>query len=275
MKTADTLSVLVLDIDGTIVTSQKCIDDKTKKVLLHLQEHGIHLILASGRPPEGAFPVAKVLEFKRFGGYIVAFNGAKVIEYRTRRCIYERLLPGDTLRSLWHDAKQYGLGFMTYGKGTIVVATKPDSFIQAESQWSHLPIVYHADSMKHMPKWAHQCLLTGKPTFLQMVAPILSRMYLGKAEIFHSEPECLEVTPCRVDKSVGLTRLFCHLGISWQQVVCCGDSYNDIGMIRRARIGIAMANAPMAVKKFADYITQHSNDEQGVIEVVNRFFPAS
>lgn len=267
-------NVLVLDIDGTTVTSQKCVDPDTKDALLQLQKQGIRLILASGRPPEGVYPIARQLRLQQFGGYIVAFNGSKVIEYKTKRCLYEQYLSKETLRSLWYDARCYGLGIMTYGKGKIITASEPDPYVRAESSWSHMPIVLHEDFLKHAPKTIYQCLLTGKPEQLQALNPLLSKLYLGKAEVFHSEPSCLEVTPCRVDKSLGLKKLFCHLDISPSQVVCCGDSYNDIGMLRYAGVGVAMANAPQAVKEFADYVTCRSNDERGIVEVVRQFFPS-
>ena len=92
-------NVLVLDIDGTTVTSQKCVDPDTKDALLQLQKQGIRLILASGRPPEGVYPIARQLRLQQFGGYIVAFNGSKVIEYKTKRCLYEQYLSKETLRS--------------------------------------------------------------------------------------------------------------------------------------------------------------------------------
>ena len=119
-------NVLVLDIDGTTVTSQKCVDPDTKDALLQLQKQGIRLILASGRPPEGVYPIARQLQLQRFDGYIVAFNGSKVIEYKTKRCLYEQYLSKETLRSLWYDARCYGLGIMTYGKGKIITASEPD-----------------------------------------------------------------------------------------------------------------------------------------------------
>ena len=267
-------NVLVLDIDGTTVTSQKCVDPDTKDALLQLQKQGIRPVLASGRPPEGVYPIARQLQLQRFDGYIVAFNGSKVIEYKTKRCLYEQYLSKETLRSLWYDARCYGLGIMTYGKGKIITASEPDPYVRAESSWSHMPIVLCEDFLKHAPKTIYQCLLTGKPEQLQSLNPLLSELYLGKAEVFHSEPSCLEVTPCRVDKSLGLKKLFCHLDISPSQVVCCGDSYNDIGMLRYAGVGVAMANAPQAVKEFADYVTCRSNDERGIVEVVRQFFPS-
>ena len=54
-------------------------------------------------------------------------------------------------------------------------------------------------------------------------------------------------------------------------MVCCGDGFNDVTMIQFAGLGVAMANAQDAVKKYADYITA-SNDEDGVAQVVEKFF---
>lgn len=55
-------------------------------------------------------------------------------------------------------------------------------------------------------------------------------------------------------------------------MVCCGDSFNDIAMLRYAGLGIAMANAPDAVKAYADYVTVQDNDHDGIEELINLFF---
>ena len=60
------------------------------------------------------------------------------------------------------------------------------------------------------------------------------------------------------------------LGISVEQVICCGDGFNDISMIRFAGVGVAMGNAQEAVKEAADYICP-TNDEDGLVDVINRF----
>ena len=55
-----------------------------------------------------------------------------------------------------------------------------------------------------------------------------------------------------------------------EDVIACGDGYNDVSMIRFAGLGVAMANAYDAVKAEADYITR-SNDEDGVAHVIEKF----
>ena len=68
--------LLVLDIDGTVTNSEKKLLDKTRKKIIELQERGIRVVLASGRPPQGVIPIAKELEFSRFHSYILSHNGA-------------------------------------------------------------------------------------------------------------------------------------------------------------------------------------------------------
>jgi hydroxymethylpyrimidine pyrophosphatase-like HAD family hydrolase len=60
------------------------------------------------------------------------------------------------------------------------------------------------------------------------------------------------------------------LGIKQDEIICIGDSYNDISMIQYAALGVAMANSPQAVKEKADYISK-TNDEDGVAAVINKF----
>ena len=91
--------LLVLDIDGTVTNSQKEVTKKTKEAIVRLQERGIPVAIASGRPPQGVYKVAEELEFQKFGSYILPFNGARILNYKTRECVYEKTLPQDFRRS--------------------------------------------------------------------------------------------------------------------------------------------------------------------------------
>lgn len=73
--------LLVLDIDGTVTNSDKKVLEKTRKAVIHLQEKGVLVAIASGRSPKGVFSIARELEFQRFGNYIISFNGAKIINF--------------------------------------------------------------------------------------------------------------------------------------------------------------------------------------------------
>ena len=77
--------------------------------------------------------------------------------------------------------------------------------------------------------------------------------------------------PQNIDKAHSLGKLLSSIGLTADQMICCGDGYNDITMIESAGLGVAMANAQPAVKEVADYITL-SNDDDGILHVIQQFF---
>ena len=96
--------LLVLDIDGTVTNSQKEVLPETREAVRRIQKAGIKVVLASGRPPEGVFPIARELGFEKYESYILSFNGGKILDVRTGECIFEKVLPGYLPGRLWEDA---------------------------------------------------------------------------------------------------------------------------------------------------------------------------
>jgi len=89
-------------------------------------------------------------------------------------------------------------------------------------------------------------------------------------DVYRSAGFFLECVPPGIDKAHSLERLFELTGIRREEVIACGDGYNDQSMIRFAGLGVAMANAPKDIQDSADYIT-YSNEEDGVAHVVEKF----
>ena len=263
--------MLVLDIDGTSTNSQKEVLEETRQAVIRIQEKGVGVILASGRPPQGVYPVAEALEFGRFGGCILAFNGAKGIGYKTRRCLFEKALPAHIPGQLQREARKHGLGMFAYLPDSLAAGTEPDSYMELESRISGLPVEAWPDLSAGLPS-VHECVLTGPGEELEILEPTIARRYLHEVQIFHSEPYFLEVTPKNVDKAYGLNHLLRRLNVGWEEVVCCGDSFNDISMLRLAGVGVAMKNGCEELKLVADYVTEQDNNHNGIVEVIRRFF---
>ena len=94
---------------------------------------------------------------------------------------------------------------------------------------------------------------------------------LGKPfSIYRSEPYFLEIMPKGIDKAQSLERLLETIGLGREQMIACGDGYNDLTMIRYAGLGVAMENAILPLKNVADYITLSNNDD-GIAHVVEKF----
>ena len=98
----------------------------------------------------------------------------------------------------------------------------------------------------------------------------ISEYFRSYLNIYCSDPFFLEIMPARIDKANSLLRLLNSIGFTADDMICCGDGYNDITMIETAGLGVAMANAQPLVREKADYITK-SNDEDGVLHVINEF----
>lgn len=88
--------------------------------------------------------------------------------------------------------------------------------------------------------------------------------------MYRSSGFFLECVPPGIEKSNSLDKLVTSLGLDRSEVIAVGDGYNDIGLIRYAGLGVAMANASREVQDEADYITW-SNQEGGVAHVVEKF----
>ena len=88
-----TEKVLVLDIDGTLTNSAKEITENTRRAIIDVQKRGHIVMLASGRPTPGMKRYAEELELEKYGGYLLSFNGGRIINFRTGEIVYQRILP--------------------------------------------------------------------------------------------------------------------------------------------------------------------------------------
>ena len=80
--------VLVLDVDGTLVNTDKKITEVTRQALIGCQERGIKVAIASGRCTEGIRHQAKAIGLDRFGGYIISYNGGRITNCETVEVVY-------------------------------------------------------------------------------------------------------------------------------------------------------------------------------------------
>ena len=262
--------LLVLDIDGTLTNSQKQITPRTKRALMKAQEHGVKLAIASGRPTCGVLPFAKELELEKYGGYILSFNGAKVINCATGDVIFDQLLPVELLPEIYDLSQKNKVNILTYQDDTVITETPDDPYIAIEARINGIEIRPVASFKEHVCFPVTKCLMLGDGDYLAKVEEIVRAQLGDRLNIFRSEPYFLEIMPQNIDKAYSLGELLKKLGLSKDEMIACGDGFNDKSMLHFAGLGVAMANAQDAVKKVADYITL-SNDDDGIAKVVEKF----
>ncbi len=266
------IKLLVLDLDGTLTNSKKEVTPRSRKALKSAQEAGIKIVLASGRSPFGIMPLAKELELDRFGSYILAFNGGCIMDCRTGEVLYRNVLDPSFNRPLLEIAEEYGVASMSYKEDVSAVYTAfPDHpVIRIVARNNNLPICYIEDMKGTITYPVPKFLYLGDAETMARVEKEMQERFAGKLAIYRSEGRILDIMPSGVDKASSLESLLKILGLTREEMAACGDSYNDVSMIRMAGLGIAMANAVQEAKEAADYVTL-SNDEDGVAAAVERF----
>lgn len=261
---------LVLDIDGTVTNSKKEITKKTLDSIIKIQEKGCKVVLASGRPTPGIIPVANELRLKEYGGYILSFNGAKIINCQTEEVIYQKVLPLDVIPTIYEEAKKNEVGLVTYEGNHVISGTGVDEYVEKEAKINKIEIKEVDNFPEYVTFDVNKCLITGEPSKLEELDKEMNQKYGEGLSIYRSEPFFLEIMPKNIDKAYSLEQLCKHLDITKDEMVAIGDGFNDLSMIRYAGLGVAMDNAQDKVKEVADYITK-SNDEDGVAHVIEEF----
>lgn len=263
--------LLVLDLDGTLTNSKKEISDRNLNTLLHLQQQGVRIVLASGRPTYGIAPLAETLQLKQYGGFILSYNGGEITNWATGQLMYKNLLPDDVLPILYTAAVRHNQAILTYDNEFILTEDPDNKYVHHEAFLNKMQIRPTDDFLRDAPQPLPKCLIVGDPDELIRTESELSLRLQGRISVYRSEPFFLELVSQGIDKARSLAVLLDELGMTREQMVAMGDGYNDLSMIRFAGMGVAMANAQEPVKKAADYITL-SNDEDGVAAAVEKLF---
>lgn len=262
--------MIVLDLDGTLVDSKKKISQRNKEALQKAMQKGVKVVLASGRPVKGVMPKAEELELEKNNGCILAFNGGRIIDVTTGECLFEVDLPDGYLKTVYELSRKCNIGLVTYEGNDKLITVDDNEYIQLEIRVNHLERVVPKDMVEYVTFPVAKYLLAGEPKDVEKAEPIFKEALGKELNVFRSDPFFLEILPAGIDKAYGLQKLIDVLGIKREEVIACGDGYNDITMLKFAGLGVAMENAMEQTKAAADYITL-SNDDDGVAAVVEKF----
>ena len=262
--------MIVLDLDGTLTNNKKEITPRTKEALMKAQAKGVKIVLASGRPTYGIMPLAEELELKKNCGFILAFNGGKIIDCSDCRTIFEQKLDETLVPLLYHVAKEAGMQILTYQGEGIAATDKNDKYVQEEARINKMPVEEYDDFLQQLVYPVNKCLIVGDPAPLHQLEIKLKKELEGRMDVYRSADYFLECVPLGIDKARSLDRLITTLGITKEEVIACGDGYNDLSMINFSGLGVAMSNAADDIKAQADYVTL-SNEEDGIAHVVDKF----
>jgi len=260
--------LLVLDLDGTLASSTHQILPETKAALMRAQKAGLKVVLASGRPTPGVVPLAEELQLAKYGGYLLSYNGGHMMA-ATGEVIQEISLKPEESHEIYDLAKELGANIMAYHNNDIFTEDY-EKYIQMEVDINGMDLNRVDDFKEAVIHNSMKNMMTGEPDHLAEVERIFKERLGHRYSISRSLPYFLEVMPHGINKASCLEKLLKSLGLTAEDMVACGDGYNDIKMLQLAGLGVAMKNAVDDLKAIANYITK-SNDDNGIAHVIETF----
>ena len=125
---------IALDLDGTLTNHEKVVTPRTRQALLKAQDNGAIIILASGRPTYGIQPVAECLELEKRGGFILSYNGGKIVDAKTGEEYFSQYLPDSVIPLLYQYAKEKNYALLGYAGNEIITEMTDDQYVKEESR---------------------------------------------------------------------------------------------------------------------------------------------
>lgn len=269
------MKAIVLDIDGTLVNSNKEISDRTCIALLKAQEEGIKVILASARPLQGMLRYSKTLKLDKYGGALLSYNGSKIVTYGADFNIPEKNMSLELSQRILRHLENFDvvpiidIGEYMYVNNVYEPIIEDFNVIEYEARNNGYLLRESTSLPDLLTEGLAKILVAGDPGYLSAHAEELVKPFAKEAIAAFSAPFYLEYTALGVDKAESLKSLLHHYDIDLKDTYAFGDGENDVSMIEIVGHGVAMGNGVDSLKKIADEITA-TNDQDGIALVVER-----
>ncbi|MEG1400968.1 Cof-type HAD-IIB family hydrolase [Bacteroides sp.] len=262
--------LLVLDVDGTLLNTEKKISMRTQAALIKVQQMGVRVVLASGRPTYGLMPLVKTLELGNYGGFILSYNGGQIINAQNGELLFERRINPEMLPYIEKKARKNGFSLFTYNQERIITTSMDNEHILGEAELNNMELIKEEEFSIAVDFAPCKCMVVSdNEEALIDLEDHWRRRLNGALDVFRSEPYFLEVVPPAINKANTLGALLEILELNSEEVIAIGDGVCDVSMLQLAGLGVAMGNAPDSVKICADMITA-SNDEDGVAVAIEK-----
>ena len=261
--------LIATDMDGTLLTSKSTVSIENEKAIIEAQKKGVKFVLASGRPVEGMKKYAKQLQMDKYEGYIIAFNGSQIIDCKTKETVYSEPLSKEDVKYIYNKAKEFGTTLVTY-VNEYIYSSDLNEYSEIEINVTGMKAIKINSIEDIIDKKIMKFMFVDEPKNINKYLEIMKKEVGNKYFIAISNPHFLEIANINASKGNSLKQLCKILDIDIVDTITCGDSYNDVDMLKLDCLSVAAKNAPDDIKKICKYVSR-TNDEHILEDVINKF----
>jgi len=264
------ISLVLADVDGTLVNEQKVLTKRAQAAVQHLREARIRFAITSGRPPRG---MAMLLDDLRLDTPIAGFNGGVFVTPELA-VIEQKTLPDNIAAKAIELIRGCGLDAWVYrGNGWLI--TNPDApHVAREARTVQFKPTIVADVGEKLGQIAKIVGVSDDHDKVQRCEVEAQAAFGQHATANRSQPYYLDITHKDANKGAVVEFLSRHLEVPAAEIATIGDQPNDVLMFKQSCFSIAMGNASDQVKEQASVITDSYNDE-GFAKAMERFILGS
>ncbi len=263
MSSKQQILLLAADLDGTLLVKTQ-VSEVNRQAVQEVIDHGIQFVPVSARAPFGIVHALRGIEGYR---YLIALNGAYVIDRLSGEVLYDRPMPEGVVRALLALIREHHL-YAGYYYRNEFYAEQDGEAAQLESSYQGKLQTFVPDLMALAPGGAHKIIA------IEMHNPhLLAHFYeegirrIPELNFTYSSDLSVEIVHKQISKGAALEFLAGHLGIPRQAILAIGDSENDLDMIRFAGVGVAVEDALESVRAAADLVVGRCTDD-GVAQAI-------
>ncbi len=259
------ISLVVSDVDGTLVTTGKVLTERSRAAVAQLDGAGIGFSVISSRPPFGLRMLVEPLRLRLPMG---AFNGAALVA-PDLELIERRELPVPVVKDSIARFRSRSIDVWLFTADRWLVENPHGPYVGKEIRTIQTEPTVVQDLSIEID--AVSKLVGVSEDFPRLAAcePVMREALGDGASVVRSQHYYLDVTPANTSKGTALAEVARRLGVPIDEIVTLGDMENDVSMFRNSGFSIAMGNATDEVKRAASAVTR-GNDEDGFAEAIER-----
>ena len=256
--------LLVSDVDGTLVDKQKRLTPGSIAAVERLRAAGIGFTIISARPRSGMMPIADALAID---GPMAALNGG-IVFHRDGTVDAHHVIEPAVARGVFAVLDGASVDIWVFADDRWYSSTDQGVHVQHERVASNQREAVTADFSALLDRADKITFVSDEPDVLKALHARIDARFAGQATVAQSQTYYLDITALAANKGAGIEALAAAAGVPLARVVAIGDQFNDVPMLTRAGLAIAMGNAPAPVQAAAAHVTA-ANDADGVARAID------
>jgi len=269
----NTIRLLALDLEDTLLRSDFSVSYRTKNAIKRTESMGVTVVLASGRIPSDMERFSKTFGLHKRPGFLICNNGALVMESNTGKIIHETRIAPEIALAICELADAEGFAVQRY-ENDVMYVSRQNEYTVYDEKLTGIRQVVVENFHDMLGSNCYKLLIPGDPMLLSPLESLVRTYLENDITLFTSRPYFLEILPPETNKGIALSKIAGSLGITAEETLAVGDSMTDEAMITWAGTGVCMINGDEKLRSVAKAVTEQSNDDDGVAEVIGKYILA-